>query len=82
MFTYYGEHLGRSEVLEARPAVILIRPALRILACWEDLTFHRLLESIGLVLFKRMQVVETTNEEEVGDLLDHLQRIRDPAGPE
>jgi hypothetical protein len=29
-----------------------------------------------------VQVVEAADEEQVGDLLDHLQRVRDAAGPE
>lgn len=29
-----------------------------------------------------MGLVEAADEQEVGDLLDHLDRVRDPAGPE
>src|SRR5574337_625567 len=43
---------------------------------------HRLLESIGLVLRQLVQVVESANKKQIGDLLDHLQWIRNAAGPE
>ena len=78
----HREHLRRGEVLEARPAEVLVGPPLRILALREDPPLHRLLEPIGLVLLQRVHVVEPAEEEQVGDLLDHLQRVRDAAGPE
>ena len=40
------------------------------------------LSRVGLVLLERLQVVEPADEEQVGDLLDHLQRVGDAAGPE
>jgi hypothetical protein len=36
----------------------------------------------GLVLLERLQIVEPSQEEQVGDLLDDFERVGDPAGPE
>jgi hypothetical protein len=33
------------------------------------------------VLFQRVQIVEPALEQQVGDLLDHLDRVGDAAGP-
>ena len=82
VFTDHREHLGRGEVLEARPAEVLAGPTPGVLAFREDPPLHRLLEPIGLVLLQRVHVVEPTEEQQEGDLLDHLQRVRDAAGPE
>jgi hypothetical protein len=48
----------------------------------EDAAAHRPLEPGGLVLLQRVQVVQTAQEEQVGDLLDDLERVGDAAGPE
>jgi hypothetical protein len=70
-----GEHLSGSEVLEARPAKILVEtPA----AAARD----RLLQPSRLVLFECVQVVETPQEEQIRDLLDHFNGIGDAARPE
>jgi hypothetical protein len=69
-------------VLEARPAQVVVGPSLRILALGEDAALDGLLEPGGLVLLQRVQVVEPAQEEQVGDLLDDLERIGDAAGPE
>ena len=79
---HHREHLGRGEVLEARPAEVLVGPTLGVLAFREDPPLHRLPEPIGLVFLQCVHVVEPTEEQQVGDLLDHLQRVRDAAGPE
>ena len=52
-----------------------------ILAFREDSPLHRLLEPVGLVLLQRVHVVEPPDEQQVGNLLHHLQRVRDAAGP-
>jgi hypothetical protein len=75
-------HLGRREVLEARPAEVFVGPFLRVLALREHAPRHRLLEPRRLVLLKGVQVVEPAQEEEVGDLLDDLEGVRDAPGPE
>ncbi len=77
-----GEHLGRSKVFEARPAEVFVRAALGVLPCREDPPLHRLFESIGPVLLQLVQIVEAADKQQIGDLFDHLQRIRNAAGPE
>src|SRR5439155_15451372 len=42
----------------------------------------RLLQTVGHVPLEREQVVEAPDEEQVSDLLDHFERVRDAAGPE
>jgi hypothetical protein len=69
-------------VLEARPAQVLIRAAPGVLALREDAALYGLFQPGGLVLFQRVQVVQTAQEEQIGDLLDDLERVGDAAGPE
>lgn len=82
MLTDDGEHLGGGEVFEARPAVVLIRPALRVLPLGKDPALHPLVEPMGLVLLQLVQIVKAADKQQIGDLFDHLQRIRNAAGPE
>jgi hypothetical protein len=79
VFVHHLEHLGRGEVLEMRPAVVVVRPALFVRPLGEDALLHRLLQALGLLLLKRLEVVEPADEQQIGDLLDYLQRVRDPA---
>jgi hypothetical protein len=75
----------RGEVLEARPAQVVVgvaAPADAVVARGEDPARHRRSEPGGLVLFQRVQVVQPAQEEQVGDLLDHLERVGDAARPE
>ncbi len=75
-------HLGRGEVLELAPAKVLVRPPAVILALGKHPPLHRLLQPRGLVFFQGVQVIQAAQEEQVGDLLDDLQRVGDAAGPE
>ena len=68
-------HHPRFEVLE-------LRPAQQLLAGAEDRILDRLAGAAGLAFGQGLKVVETADEQQVGDLLDHLERVRDPAGPE
>ena len=81
----HREHLGGRDVLEARPAERLVRQAAVladvVCALRKDAPRHRPLEARRLVLLQRVQVVEPTQKEQVGDLLHHLERIGNPAGP-
>ncbi len=43
---------------------------------------NSLAQADGLDLSQRVQVIESALEQQVGDLLDHLDRIRNAAGPE
>ncbi len=78
MFAYDGEHLGRREVLEARPAEIFIWPAAPVFAFREDAALDRLLEPIGFVLLQGVKIIQATNEEQVGNLLDDFQGLAIP----
>jgi hypothetical protein len=78
----HGEHLGRGKVLEVRPAKVVVGAALRVFALREDPPLHRLLEPVRFVFLQRVQVVQPPDEEQVGDLLDDLQWVRDAARPE
>ena len=54
-----------------------------VLAFRKDAAGDGLLQSRGLVLFQRVQIVESAAEEQqIGDLLDHLERIGNASGPE
>ncbi len=76
------EHLGRRHVLEVAPPVVLVRAAPVIGAIGEDHPGNWLAEAVRLVLLEDLEVVEALEEEEVGELLDHLEGIGDPARPE
>ena len=68
------EHpLGR-KLLEARPAQ-------SVLVGGEQRLLDRVAGAGGLVLLARVQLVQTLDEEQVGQLLDDRERIRDAAGP-
>ena len=75
-------HVAGRHVLEEGPAEVLVRKALWVLAFGEDLPLHRLAKAAGLVLFEDLKVIQAPDEEEIGDLFDHLQRVGDAAGPE
>ena len=57
-----GKHLGRRKMLEMRPAEVFVGTAFGVSACREDPPLHCFLKPIGLVLLKRMQVVESANK--------------------
>ena len=68
------EHLLRGGLLEARPAEI-------VLVGGEDRLLDGLAGAGGLALLERVQLVEPLDEEQVGELLDDRERVRDAAGP-
>ena len=70
------------EVLEARPAQVLVGAALGVLALRKMRRSIGLFGARGLVLFQGLELVEPPEEEQVGDLLDDLERVGDAAGPE
>jgi hypothetical protein len=49
--------------------------ALRVFALGEDHALNRLSGAIGLSLFKLLNLVQPPHEEQVSDLLDHLQGV-------
>ena len=58
MLADHGVHLGRREVLEARPAQVGVVTALGVGAIRVDTALDRLAQADRLVLFQRVQVVE------------------------
>jgi len=80
------EHFTRCQVFEVRPGQVLVGAAAVladvVLAFGKDAALHGLVEPGGFVLGQRVQVVQAAEEEEVGDLLHHLQGVGDAAGPE
>ena len=76
------EHLGGLAVGEVGPAQVLVVAAARIEAGGEQRAFERAFGAGGLALLQFLQLVQTADEEEVGDLLDDLERVGNAAGPE
>ena len=76
------EHLRRRIVLEAGPAQLLIGHSLGVAALGKDAALHGPAEGVRFVLLADLDVIQPPHEEQVGDLLDDLQRISDPARPE
>ena len=75
------EHLLRPDVLEVRPAHLRVGQAALVAARRVDA--HGLgLEAGGLVVFAGLVGIQRAQEKQVGDLLDHLQRVGDAARPE
>ena len=68
------KHLLRRGLFEARPAEL-------VLLGGEDRILDGLAGAGGLGLFERVQIVEPLDEEQVGELLDDRERIRDAARP-
>ena len=77
MLVDHLEHLGRRQVLELAPAVVLVGPAPVVDPVGEHGVLHRLAEGSRLVLGESLEVVEALDEEEIRQLLDHLERVGD-----
>jgi hypothetical protein len=71
------EHLGWREVLEMRPAQVLVVSPLGVFPERKEWILDGLLESVGLALFQRLQFIQAAHEQKVGELLDHREGIRD-----
>ena len=67
-------HEGRFIVLEHRPPEVLLAGA--------EPDALALAGASGLLLGQRVEVIQAADEQQVGDLFDHLQRIGDAARPE
>ena len=72
---YRLEHLLRRKLLETRPAQ-------SVLVGGEHRLLDRLPGAGGLVLLARVQLVQPLDEQQVGELLDDRERVRDAAGPQ
>jgi hypothetical protein len=77
-----AKHLRSGKMLEPRPAQILVGVAALVCALREDAALQRSAERGGLALHDLLHLIETLDEDQVGNLLDHLQRVGEPAGPE
>ena len=75
-------HLLGLEMPEPAPPQVLVRPATLVFAIREDRPLHRFLGGGRLCLGQRLQLVQAAEEEEVGDLLNDLEGVGDPARPE
>jgi hypothetical protein len=91
MFVEDAEHLARLEMLEFRPAQVFVGFAAfvrvagfrdPIVTFGKDAPLDRLPQSGGSALLQLLHLVEALDEDQVGDLLDHLQRVGEPARPE
>lgn len=74
----WGLHLSLNPVRMIRRPV----PPRAINAFRKDHPLDRPAQHVGLVLFARLDVIQAAHEKQVGDLLDDLERIGDPARPE
>ena len=77
-----AEHLARLEILEFRPAQVGVGLAALVFAVREDAPLQRRAQRRRLALLDLLHLVEPLDEDQAGDLLDHLQRIGEPARPE
>ena len=77
-----GVHLAGLAVLEAAPAEIGEGDALVGLALGEDPARLIAGDGAGFVVLQRLKIVEPADEEQIGDLLDDLQRVGNAARPE
>lgn len=68
-------HFPRCDVLESRPPQILIRPIPRIFPFRKQSPFHRLLRTIGFVLFQSVQIIQPPQKQQLRDLLNDFQWI-------
>src|ERR1700694_2143823 len=82
MLVYDTEHLAGLEILESRPAHVLVRLAALILAVRKDAPLQRRTQRSGLALLNFLHFVEAFDEDQIGDLLDDLERIGEATGPE
>jgi hypothetical protein len=53
-----------------------------VIAIGKQTALDGLLQAIGFQFFERLQLVETFDEKQVSDLLDHFQRVGNPARSE
>jgi len=77
-----AEHLARLEILEPRPAQVLVGLAALVLAVGKDAPLQWSVERGRLALFDLLHLVEPLDEDQIGDLLDNLEGIGEPARPE
>ena len=74
-------HVAGLEVLEPRPTQVVVGTPSGIFPFGVDPALHGLLQTRGLVLLQGVQVVQTPQKEQVGDLLQNLHGVGDAARP-
>ena len=82
MLAHDRVHLGRRKVLEARPAQVVVIPLLGVLALGEDAPLYRLARGGWICSLRACAGRPAAQEQQVSDLLHHLERIGDAARPE
>ncbi len=82
MFVDYLHHLAWFKILEARPAQIGVGASFAVFSVGKNASLHGDAKSLGLALFKSMEVVEPFDKQKVGNLLDDRERVRHAARPE
>src|SRR5699024_7002903 len=70
-----AEHRLRILLLEPAPSQVLLTGQ-------EDRILQRLLREVRLILGQRLALIQAPDEQQIRNLLDDLQRVTDPAGPE
>jgi hypothetical protein len=76
------EHRPSLSVFETGPPHFFIWGTPAIGPFGEDASLHRLFETRCLQLFYSVKVIKAPEKEQVRDLFDDFERIRDPARPE
>src|SRR5262249_569902 len=83
MLADYFVHVGRCEMLKARPAIVCVRtrrPGMVIMSLRKQSPLDRRLETRGLQLFECLELIQPLDEEQVSDLLDNFEWIGNPGG--
>ena len=84
MLANHRVHVSRREMLEARPTIVRVgtrRPRMVVIAFRKQAALDGRLQPSSFQLFERLQLIQPLDEKQIGDLLDHFQRIGNPAGP-
>lgn len=82
MLTDDGEHLARLKIPESRPAELLVRASPAVAPFGKQAALHWPLEPHGFEFLDGFEFVEPPQEQEIGDLFDHFERVGDASGPE
>ncbi len=61
-----------------RPAEVFVGAALGIVSFGEEAFLNGVAETTGFAFFELLQFVQTADEQEVGNLLDHFERLEMP----
>jgi hypothetical protein len=70
-------HLSGRHMLEAAPTQVCVGPSLAVLSFGIEASFDGRTEAVGFVLLQLLEFIEPSKEEQVCDLLDDLDRVRD-----